>query len=302
LKPFSKTLLNVRDYFKGDMLAVAWSIEGGPCDQIAPTGNKSFELLDANTATPTFLPKLSGDYTVNFKVTALSGESFSCNWVIPVRGPGLRIEMCYPESATLDLDLYLKRLSTMTRWFTTNSVFDPNPDECAWHNCEADLRGSEMSPSRPPIRVDWGYAHSPLSECVGGPLGSSWSALGYCANPRLDIDNNQSQGTGMPENINIDQPKDGDGFRIMVYNFSGSATRPIVNVYCGGIRVATYGAPPDQLTSFRTISSNGIGAMWRVADVITHVGSNGKTECSVTALHPPGSNAGYLVTNGDASF
>ncbi|HEY5961274.1 MAG TPA: MopE-related protein, partial [Polyangiaceae bacterium] len=157
LQPFSTAKLNVRDFYDGDAIAYAWSIEGGPCDQIAPLGAKSFDLINPSAATAMFVPKLSGDYTVTLKVTALSGESFSCNWVIPVRGPGLRIEMCYPESAYRDLDLYLKRLSTPTRWFVSNSVYDPNVDECAWHNCEAETRGGEMVPSRPGVRVDWGY-------------------------------------------------------------------------------------------------------------------------------------------------
>ena len=99
-------------------------------------------------------------------------------------------------------------------------------------------------------RADWGYANSDLSECVGGPQGSAWSSLGYCANPRLDIDNNLVQGTGLPENINVDVPRDGETFRIMVQNFTGLSANPIVNVYCGGQRVATYGAPPSVVTGF----------------------------------------------------
>ena len=152
-------------------------------------------------------------------------------------------------------------------------------------------------------RANWGYPNSPLEECVGGPQGRDWAALGYCTNPRLDIDNNLRQGTGLPENINIDQPNDGDGFRIMVQNFSGSYAQPIVNIYCGGSRVATYGAPPDVLPAFSgSRGGSTVGAMWRVADVVTNVASNGEVSCSVTGLHPLGKSAGYFVTNDDMSF
>jgi hypothetical protein len=303
LRPFTSFQLRASDYYDSDARSYAWAVEGGPCDRAAPTGVKSFDLTGASTNNAVFVPRLSGDYTVSLVVTALSGGTLRCDWVIPVRGPGLRIEMCYPESDHLDLDLYLKRLATRTPWYVSNTVFAPNLDECAWHNCEAQLRGFDMRPSQTVPRVDWGYAPSLLSECVNGPQGTQWASLGYCANPRLDIDNNLIQGAGLPENINIDQPREGDGFRIMVYNFSGGNARPIVNVYCGGSRVSTYGAAPDELPSFTGSSnSNTIGAMWRVADVVTHVTADRVTSCTVTGLHPPGATTGYFVTTEDPSF
>jgi hypothetical protein len=284
-------------------LSYTWNVEGGPCDKVAPTSVKSFDLIDATSQLATFHPRLSGDYTITLTVIALSGKSLRCDWVIPVRGPGLRIEMCYQESDRCDLDLFLKRLSTQTPWFSTESAGDPNLDTCGWHNCEALLRGGSMSPSRIVSRVDWGYAPSPLSECVDGPLGSTWNGLGFCPNPRLDIDNNLSEGTGLPENINIDQPRAGDGFRVMVRNFTGTSAHPIVNIYCGGNRVATFGAPPDEVPAFYgTAARIAIGPMWRVADVVTNVDANGATTCTVTGLHPVGADSGYFVTTDDRSF
>ena len=118
-----------------------------------------------------------------------------------------------------------------------------------------------------------------------------------------DIDNNLSEGTGLPENINIDVPRDGETFRIMIENFTGGRTRPLVNVYCGGRRVSTLGAPPDAVPDFSGISGGeGLGAMWRVADVTTRVTADGTVTCDVTPLHPPGSSTGYHVTRGDPSF
>ena len=117
---------------------------------------------------------------------------------------------------------------------------------CGWHNCEANIRGSSPLSGAPVPRADWGYGTSLLAECENGPQGDTWRALGACSNPRLDIDNNLSEGTGVPENINVDRPRDGETFRIMVQNFSGTRARPLVNVYCAGRRVATLGAPPDE--------------------------------------------------------
>jgi hypothetical protein len=303
LHPFQAFALKAVDYYDGDARSFSWAVQGGPCDQVAPLGTKSFDLSNATDGQAKFTPRLSGDYTVTLKITALSGEQFRCDWVMPVRGPGLRIEMCYPESDRLDLDLYLKRLSTQTAWFIWTDVYSPNADQCDWHDCEAELRGEAMSPSQSVTRADWGYTNSPLSECINGPQGTSWASLGYCANPRLDIDNNLVQGVGLPENINVDEPRDGDGFRIMVQNFSGPVAHPIVNVYCSGSRVATFGAPPDTLPSFSGIGDGmGFGAMWRVADVVTHATSGGDIDCTVTGLHPKGTTAGYYVTNEDPSY
>ncbi|MGE5788252.1 MAG: hypothetical protein ACM3ZE_26890 [Myxococcales bacterium] len=304
LRPFEHLYLRAGDYFVGDARRFTWSVQGGPCDRIAPTSQKSFELKDASSADAEFVPRLSGDYTISMSVEALSGEMFGCEWVVPVRGPGLRIEMCYPESAVSDLDLYVKRLSTPTPWFDSDIVYDPNLDACAWANCEAQLRGDEVwnSGAKTVSRADWGYAPSPLSECIEGPQGERWVELGYCANPRLDIDNNLSQGIGLPENINIDQPRDGDGFRIMVQNFTGSLSHPIVNVHCGGVRVSSFGVPPDTVDLVLDRPSNGVGVMWRVADVVTRVDNDGHVDCVVTGLHPRGQHTGYSITVDDRAF
>jgi hypothetical protein len=153
-------------------------------------------------------------------------------------------------------------------------------------------------------RADWGYAHSPLVECENGPQGAAWRNLGYCANPRLDIDNNLQEGTGVPENINVDDPRDGETFRIMVQNFSGRLSRPLVNVYCGGRRVATYGEAPNTVQDFEGLPGMvSVGAMWRVADVAVRVdAANRTTGCDVEPLHPPGSTRGYWITQNDPSY
>jgi len=89
----------------------------------------------------------------------------------------------------------------------------------------------------------------------------------------------------------------------MVQNFTGSIARPVVNVYCDGTRVATYGVAPDTVPGFSGVSGYvGVGAMWRVADVITHVDASGLTTCDVTPIHPPGTTTGYDVTYDNPRF
>jgi hypothetical protein len=157
-------------------------------------------------------------------------------------------------------------------------------------------------PPKDVTRADWGYAASPLQLCQNDLQGATWQSLGYCASPRLDIDNNLAEGTGVPENINVDAPRDNETFRIMVANFTGSEAHPLVNVYCDGRRTATIGAAPDTLTNFSgTPGSLGIGPLWRVADVTTHVSAAGTT-CTVDVLHPPGSTTGFDVTVDDPRY
>jgi len=300
-QPFVDYALRGRDFFAGVARSWSWTVTGGPCEAILP--RRSYTVTGATSETATFHPTLSGDYTVTMTVVTSTGETFTCTWIVHVRGPGLRIEMCYPESETQDLDLFLSQPGWTGSWYIdTNDAFQPAREACGWHDCEAMIRGTLPAGGAYP-RASWGYATSPLSECQGGPLGAQWRALGYCANPRLDIDNNLSEGIGVPENINVDVPREGDRFRIMVQNFTGTTASPVVNVYCGGRRVATYGVAPDRVTGFSGVSGySGIGAMWRVADVTTHLDAAGETTCDVTALHPPGVTTGYDVTTNMASF
>ena len=294
--PFAAYPLRVRDFYPGRISGVNWQIEGGPCDRLA-TRLVSFELTGASSEVATFTPRLSGDYRVTLTITTAEGTTLTCSWVVHVEAPGLRIEMCYPESETQDLDLFLSQPGFRVPWYLAGSTaFAPTPRACSWFNCEATLRGATS-------RASWGYPDSPLSECENGPQGAQWRALGACSNPRLDIDNNLDMSVGLPENINIDAPRDGDAFRIMVQNFTGIVARPVVNVYCAGRRIATYGADPDPVPGFEGPSGNdSFGAMWRVADVTTSLDASGTLRCTTTPLHLPGLDTGYNVTVRDNRF
>jgi hypothetical protein len=286
-------------FYPGVARRWAWSVEGGPCDRLSR--RPSFTLAGADAADAVFTPRLSGDYRVTLAVTTLNNRELRCQWVVHAAGPGLRVEMCYPENESIDLDLFVHRPNNRDAWYPLGeNVFRPTPNACGWHNCEASIRGTDAS-GAPVPRADWGYGASALSECVDGPQGDAWRALGQCANPRLDIDNNLSKATGLPENINIDRPRDGETFRVMVHNFTGTLARPLVNVYCDGRRVATYGEAPDLVARFAGDTNPRVGAMWRVADVTTRV-RGGATTCEVTALHPAGTTRGYDVTYNDPRY
>ena len=211
--PFQDYPLNGGLFYEGEAQAWSWTIEGGPCDDILPNQN-SFELAGANLQNAIFRPKLSGSYRVTLRVTTPDGI-FQCSWIVDVTGPGLRVEMCYPESETQDLDLFLMRATVAPGdgapfqgepWYpNANATYTPNPNVCSWANCEAMLRMS-------PTRANWGYPNSGLEACEGGPSGRLVAWTRFLCNPRLDIDNNLSEGTGLPENINVDNPRNGEGF------------------------------------------------------------------------------------------
>ena len=294
--PMTDYLLDGRLFYPGPVRTWHWDVQGGVCDLVSARFS-SHELLEPDAETATLRPLLSGDHTVTLTVVTATGTTLVCRWIVHIRGLGLRVEMCYAESEYLDIDLFVKQPGATTPWYpSSGDAYHPSDDQCDWHNCEAFLRGSSG-------RADWGYAPSDLSECVGGPLGDRWRMLGYCANPRLDVDNNLSEGIGLPENINIDAPRDGETFRIMVNNFTGLVASPLVNVYCGGRREATFGAPPDEVPDFTgTNGWEGVGAMWRVADVTTRVAADGTVTCEAEGLHPPGATEGYDVSYGDVRY
>ena len=64
----------------------------------------------------------------------------------------------------------------------------------------------------------------------------------------------------------------------MVQYYSGSpVAHPMVNIYCGGFLLGTYGQAPDLVTGFDTAGFFGGGDMWRVVDVQTLVDGTGVT-------------------------
>ncbi|MDO9022076.1 MAG: MopE-related protein [Deltaproteobacteria bacterium] len=296
-RPFGLYPLRGGMFFAGDVRRWQWAIRGGPCESVLP--RPTFETYGLDTRDGAFRPTLSGDYTVTLTVTTGTGATFTCTFVVHVAGPGLRVELCWDTSTTVDVDLYLHDPRNNRPWFssTAGPLQSATNDSCNWSNCEANIRG-RMG------RVSWGYPTTPVANCESGPFGAGWRALGMCSNPRLDIDNNLSKASGVPENINVDNPRDGETFRIMAQNFTGTRARPVVNVYCGGRLRGTLGAAPDSLPDFTGASGHtSIGAMWRVADVAVRVDASGATTgCDVTPLHPPGMRAGFDVTRNDPRY
>jgi hypothetical protein len=298
------------------------TVTGGPCDQLfaSSTGSppkQSFTLTNANAQDATVHFTLSGDYTVTLSVVDTNGLSYSCTWVQHVIGPGVRFELCWDHQGSsaqggADLDLHVHKFDgpTATTWFESSANTD-NPHDCFYGNCTA---------LSYPGGADFGYANStPDDNCKGAQDGVFWDFLGYCHNPRLDLDNVSD--VAKPENTNIDDPGNGDSFRAMVhyYGQGGKAStkavdeHPIVNIYCGGTLKATYGQKPDQLANgfnFGKARNNqgfGLGMLWRVADVqATGTDAMGNTTCTITPLHPPATTAGYWVvtsqTNTDFSY
>jgi hypothetical protein len=334
--PYSDITYNGAQYFAGSATSWSWTVEGGPCDQLfkTTTGSppvQSFTLTGAQSPNLVFKPTLSGDYTVTMTVVDSNNQTLSCKWIQHVNGPGVRFELCWDRTGGsaaggADLDLHVHRPGTTSRWFMqgngANAV--PTPDDCNYLNCNPDAFACTPSvfngffcPAK--AASTWGYTASPIAECKGAPAtfkGKTWvNTTNTCPNPRLDVDNIDT--VGRPENINIDRPANGQTFRAMVHYYGQDgdtslvdvATRPLVNVYCGGRLVATYGQAPNTLgpcpgpTCFDRGSGWNAGQMWRVADVTAQVDAQGTTTgCSVQALHPPGTTSGYYVTTNDTNY
>jgi hypothetical protein len=279
--PFENYVIDGAGFFGGTVDAWAWDVTGGPCDQLFATTTspvrQTFTLSGQTTSSLTLRPSLSGDYTVRARMTAGS-QVHVCTFIVHIANPGLRVEMCSDRSAATDVDLHLHRPGTTTDWFSAT-------DDCYYSNCKA---GSGNPPN-------WGYAVSPVIECAGGPEGPTWQSLGYCRNPRLDIDSISAN--GVPENINVDVPGNGETFRVMTHYYSGTGVvRPMVNIYCGGVLRGSYGAPGNQLTNFDS-SGSSTGDIWRVVDATMQVVGGVTTGCTLTPLHPPSQSTGYWVDN-----
>ena len=247
---------------------------GGPCDQLFVQSKAipSFTLNGAQTSTATtstvtFRAPLSGDYNVAFSVVTTEGDTLSCAFIVRVRGPGLRVELCWDTTIDSDIDLHLHRPGPTTPWFALDGG-TTNNDDCHYVNC----RANDYVPSI--TGADWGHDWSALANCQNTTDGTTWTSKGQCHNPRLDLDNiNQS---ALPENINVDLPHNNDTFRAMVHYYNASVTptpaaHPMVNVWCGGRLYATYGAAPDTVPNFNQVAAPSGGSIWRVADITTQL-------------------------------
>ena len=285
-EPFQNYVINGAMFYPGAVTSWTWTVTGGPCDQLllATAGRTTYTLTGQGTSTLTFRPTLSGDYTITVRIVAADGTVYMCTFIVHIRGPGLRVEMCSDRTGDTDIDLHLHRPlggSVSTAWFSA-----AGRDVCYYGNCKA-LSGS------PPT---WGYANSPVAECSGGPEGTSWTALGYCRNPRLDIDSIRA--SGVPENINVDVPQNNATYRVMVNYFGGSGvSRPLVNVYCGGYLRGSYGTPgaATQVDGFDLSGGDSSGDMWRVVDVTPMVANGTTTGCTLAPLRKPCTGNGQGV-------
>ncbi|MCS6799952.1 MAG: hypothetical protein NZ898_15795, partial [Myxococcota bacterium] len=192
-----------------------------------------------------------------------------------VQGRGLRVELNWDtmldSRGGTDVDLHLHRWTRNgidTDWFTD--------DDCYYANCQPENHS-----------ISWpDHPDSDLSNCADAPRGggADWRARGGCANPRLDVDTNGTDGPCngavtdpsrndfcAPENINVDEPIPGRPYRILVnyYNDHGhpGMTNVSVNVYCGGALRASFGLDPlvylRNGTRFGAANDN-----WHVADVV----------------------------------
>jgi hypothetical protein len=289
-QPFAPYVINGTMFYAGPVQSWSWTVVGGPCDVLlAPS--RSFTLAGQTSSNLTFTPTLSGDYTVRVVMTLPDGSTQECEFIVHVGGPGLRVEACWDTDGMVDIDLHVHRPDSTTPWLcsdTTCSNF--NTDDCNFANCTSSAWSFFGTPA------DWGYPQSPLAECEDADSG--WSLVGFCANPRLDIDNIFT--VGKPENINIDRPENGKAYRVALHYYGGSLeTHPLVNVYCGGKLLGTYGAAPDTITGFGSgdPESNANGPWWRVVDVTPTVDGMGvTTDCALTPLNPPGQTTGHWIT------
>lgn len=303
--PFSTYALRGGEYYDGDdAVAWRWSVVGTPCDRMfqaipgstatSDNGQLSYTLHAGGEQDASLDFTLSGDYEVTLEVDRADGSTFTCTWIVPVRAPGLRVELCWDETGPtaadpIDVDLHLGRRGVTHAWF--------DDQDCDYSSCKGTsfTFGDEEE-------LDWGYPDTPITRCSGP--GARGDFDGSCPNPRLDVDNIYESGEYVPENINLDNPNDGDEFRVMVHHYDSSETpvRPLVSVYCGGQLRGAYGAAPDFVEDFSMGGGRESGHMWRVVDIAMEVdGSGTTTGCELTPI-TPASELGYYVTADDVTF
>jgi len=271
IKPDQVARLDGADFVIGAVASYHWTVQMEDCDAVVQ--NAQITLQDVDSRVLTFQPSRPGFYHFTLDVTGAAGERSSCKLAVPVEGSGMRVELCWDTSTTTDLDLYLHTPYDQELWFTRNSrllELGLNGTTCNTSNAAAMLRDGLP-------RVDWGYADSALSACNTPPF-QAFLGVGRCPNPRAADDNNQTIATGTTERMQLDNPADGQRFRVMVQNFANKPARPHVFVYCGGERSAAFDAPATP-SDFVAPNRGVYGVMWRAADITTKVDFSGNVSC-----------------------
>lgn len=276
IKPDQLAKLDGADFVIGDVKSYHWTVQMEDCDGVVK--NAQFILQGADSRVLTFQPSRPAFYHFSLEVTGVAGDRTSCKLEVPVEGVGMRVELCWDTSTSTDLDLYLHTPFDRQPWFSpgSTSVRDGlDGTTCNTSNAAAMLRNGES-------RVDWGYGDSPLNACNSPPF-RNFLDVGRCPNPRAADDNNQDIANGTTERMQLDNPGEGQRFRVMVQNFNNRPARPHVFVYCGGQRSASFDAPANP-SNFVTNLPNTFGVMWRAADITTHVSAAGVVSCTATSV------------------
>jgi hypothetical protein len=245
-----------------------------------------------NPEAPVFelTPGRPGPYRIGLEVNTTSGRTEVCKFELPVAGRGIRVDLCWDTSSSVDIDLYVHTPLNQNPYYTPGGYLDPaylttslNTDTCNPFNCGA-------FPSAP--RPIFGLAESPLEYCSSGPSATDFLGTGHCPNPRSGRDNNQSDATGTAEIVQIDNPNVGDVMRVMVQNYDNLSAVPLVVIYCENEQASFYlnGAPSSFVTSLTRLP----GVLWRVADVR----ATGGSDCFITGLdHPEDPSIQYVTVN-----
>ncbi len=238
---------------------------------------------------------LSGDYLVQGSFD-FEGVTYSCTQKVQVRSPGLRVELCWTmDGGSRDIDLHVARLQGMSCDPYMSLDGGGGAGGEGWNDICGGMGGQTCDWTN--TRPNWNYATSPASACTGWSSKGSASG-GGCNNPRLDKDNVSCNGAVNnptandfcgPENINIDNPRDGDRFAIMANYFGGGQpTKVHSNVYCNGERVASVGFNPATGTNAPTLLKSGgdsTGDMWTVGTVTARVNPQGTiTGCAFESV------------------
>jgi hypothetical protein len=292
--------------YGGEARSWSWSVSCPPTVATCP------EPDDPSARDTSIFLISSGNYRARLEVELEDGTTSACEWIIYVRGDGLRVELNWDTQGVgrgdTDVDLHLHRRSIPEGEVEGETDFFGAADDCYYLTCKASTYGYMENMLRP----RWGLPDTTeLAACSGAPHGEGglWETVHEaCYNPRLDVDviscdpevtDARSMSFCAPENINIDDPPIGEPYRVWVNYYSSHEylgdTHPSVNIYCYGELRGAFGLDPTLITL-----RNGAEATdrrthdnWHVADVIFFIDECGRPECLVEPLGEVVNNARF---------
>ncbi len=158
-----------------------WTVLREDCDAILP--EPSFTAVGIDAPVLELTPGRPGLYRITLDVVTASGQTDSCGLNVRFAGRGVRIDLCWDTSTTVDLDLYVHTPLNQNPYYSPGGPL--LPEELGSRVTEDSCNPANCGPFDFGSRPLFDLPDSPLEFCEAGPSGADFLGAGHCPQSAL---------------------------------------------------------------------------------------------------------------------